>query len=112
MSLIPVQFRETNSATPQTYMRNSFELSPSSLAIHFLQSIQFADRGVDGNGFDVAYFVNDLEIHVRKRSQASGLFGSICVYMNAQTFVRKSPEEFEDSPLPGAFAQSINFPTS
>ena len=76
MSLIPVQFRKSDSPTPQPHTGDSFNLPPSSLPIHFLQSIQIANRGVDRNRFDIVYLINDLEIHDRKRIRCSRLFGS------------------------------------
>src|SRR3990167_6661112 len=84
MSLIPVQFRKTNPPTPQPHTGDPFKLSPSSLPVHFLQPIQVANRGADRNRLDVAYLINDLEIHDRKPTRGSGLFGSTCVRITAQ----------------------------
>ena len=79
-----MQFRKTNSTTPQPNAGDPFQLSPASLSIHFLQSIQIANRRVDGYRLNIVYPVNNLEIHDCNLPQA----GAVRVHMVLDDSIR------------------------
>ena len=64
MRFVPVKFDMTNVAIGQFHEGTALQLSPTAMAIDFLQVCQVADMRANRNYFNELNIVNDFEFHV------------------------------------------------
>jgi hypothetical protein len=62
MGLVPVQFSPVHFVVGKPDLGNALELAPALAPKMKLQLLDFADRKINGNDFDVADFADQLKI--------------------------------------------------
>ena len=63
MRLIPVQFGLTQPSGLQPDQRNTFQLPPPAFSINLSQPCEVTNGLAYGNGLDLRYFSNNVEVH-------------------------------------------------